>query len=308
VITNPNIPLEILLPPEQFPHLHLLVTADPHGLNNGIFFLKVHPWSVGLLSAVIAYPTFRSDQKLEYRDQSALEALVKDKKFRGNTAILPQRWFNAYQAERDGSRKLPFQFMPGDLLVHFPGVPDRDARMKHYLDRAEHHSPAWEIPLESTGYLNETKGFWAEQQRALAEQRSKAERFAAEAREGLSTTQDQLKLHGGMLDSGELERVEQHVTQLKDALEDNRDDLDAVKSAYENLQRVSCHPCAPQILSKKSVTSQRDHSKRLSRSRRKTCIRKPELFFRRASTSFCSHRIWAAIATSIGKSIHRSAS
>jgi len=291
VITNPNIPLDIFLPPEQFPHLHLLVTADPHGLNNGIFFLKVHPWSVGLLSAVIAYPTFRSNQKLEWRDQSALEALVKDKKFRGNFAILPQRWFNSYQAERDGSRKLPFQFMAGDLLVHFPGVPDRDARMKHYLDRAEHHPTAWEVPLESTEYLNETKGFWAEQQRALAEHRSKAERFAAEARAGLTTTQDQLKLHVGMLDSGELERVEQHVTQLKDALEDNRDDLETVMSAYENLQRVSCHLCAQQILSKKSVTSQRDRWKRLSRSQRKTCIRKPELFLRRASRSFCSHRI-----------------
>lgn len=260
MIINPNIPLEIFLPPEQFPHLHLLVTADPHGLNTGVFFLKVHPWSVELLSAVIAYPTFRSDQKLEYRDQSAFEALVEDKKFRRNLAVLPQRWFNAYQVERDGSRTLPFQFMPGDLLVHFPGVPDRDARMKHYLDRAEHQSSTWEIPLESTKYLNETKGFWAEQQRALAEQRSKAERFAAEAREGLTTTQDQLKVHGGVLDSGELERVEQHVMQLKNVLEDNRDDLEAVKSAYENLQRVSCHLCGQQILPKRSVISRRNHS------------------------------------------------
>jgi len=241
VVTNPNIPLDIFLPPEEFPHLHLLVTADPHGLNNGIFFLKVHPWSVALLSAVIAYPIFRPDQKLKYRDQSALEALVKDRKFGRNSAILPQRWFNAYQAERDGSRTLPFQFMPGDLLVHFPGVPDRGASMKHYIDLAEHHSPAWEISLESTNYLNETKEFWAEQQRALTKRRRKAERFAAEAREGLTTTQDQLKLHGGTLDSGELEQVEQHVRQLQDALEDNRDDLEAVKSAYENLQKVSCH-------------------------------------------------------------------
>ena len=241
VITNPNIPLDIFLPPEEFPHLHLLATADPHGLNNGVFFLKIHPWSVELLSAVIAYPTFRPDQELQYRDQSALVEILKEKKFSRNFAILPQRWFNAYQTERDGSRTLPFQLLPGDLLVHFPGVPDRDARMGYYLDRAEHHYPSWELALESTSYLNETRDFWAAQHRILAKQRTKAQTLAVEAREELVTTQHQLETHAGIIDSGELERLEKHVKLLKDTLEDSRDDIEVVKDAYKKLQKVSSY-------------------------------------------------------------------
>lgn len=239
VVTNPNIPLEIFLPPEEFPHIHLLATADPHGPNNGIFFLKIHPWSVELLSAVIAYPTFRPDQALQYRDQSALEKILKEPKFHRNFAIVPQRWFNAYQAEEDFSRTLPFQFLPGDLLVHFPGVPDRDKHMKKYLVLAEQHSPNWEIPLESSHYLNETRAFWAEQQRKLAEKRARAEHVSPQAHELLDNTQDQLKTLGGVLDSGELENLEHDMKLLKITLEDNPDDPEAIKLAVEKVQNVS---------------------------------------------------------------------
>ena len=239
VLTNPYIPLEIFLPPEQFPHIHLLATADPHGLQNGVFLVKVHPWSVEILSAIIAYPTFRPDQKLQYRDQSALEKILKESKFRRNFAILPQRWFNAYQPEEDFSRTLPFQFLPGDLLIHFPGVPDRNVFMKKYLDLAERHLPDWEVPLKLSHYLNETRDFWAEQQMILAEQRAKAEKFAPQAHELLNTMPNQLKTHGDALDSGELERVEHDLKLLKDTLEDKPDDVDAIKDAYEKVQNVS---------------------------------------------------------------------
>ena len=49
VVINPKILLEIFPPPKSFPCLHLLVTADSHGLNDGIFFIKVHFWSIELL-------------------------------------------------------------------------------------------------------------------------------------------------------------------------------------------------------------------------------------------------------------------
>lgn len=242
-MTNPKIPLEIFLPPEQFPHLHLLVTTDPHGLNNGVFFIKVHPWSVELLSAVIAYPTFRPEVPLEFRDQSALEETLKEKPFRKNFAILPQRWINAYQAERDGSRTLPFQVVPGDLLVHFPGVPQRDEWMRHYLGIAERHWPKWEVDLESSHYPEEIRDYWVEQQATLAKERTQAQRLAGEAREFLVKFKENLGECRKRLGGGEIEKAERNMREMDNALEDGRDDLEIVAQALENLKKVGPTPC-----------------------------------------------------------------
>ena len=239
VVTNPKLPLDIFLPPDEFPHLHLLTTADPNGLNNGVFFLKVHSWSVELLSSVIAYRAFRPDEELRFRDQSALQVMLKERQFRRNFVIVPQRWFNSYQAEHDGSRTLPFQILPGDLLVHFPGVPNRGSRMRVWLERAEKHLPEWELELEHTNYPNETKTFWAEQLDVLAKERSEAQSFAEQASELLARTQQQLTTHSKAIDSGELEQVEKHVKQLKTSLDEYSDDPEAIRDALQNLQKVS---------------------------------------------------------------------
>lgn len=211
------------------------------GLSNGIFFLKVHPWSTELLSAIVSYRLFRPHHDLQYQDQSALIEILKDKKNHRNFALLPQRWFNAYQTEPDGSRTLPFQFLPGDHLVHFPGVPNRDERMRQYLDLVENHMPTWEVPLEKTSLLNETRAFWARQNELLTQERTKAQLYAGEAREGLNTIQGQLEAHRNLMEATVLALVEQNIKVLKDTLEDDRDNLEAVKFAYEKLRAVS-HP------------------------------------------------------------------
>ena len=234
----PTMSTEIFLPPEEFPHLHLLVTADPHGINNGIFFIKVHSWSVQLLCAVIAYMTFRPDAELIYRDQSALEEILKENAFRRNFAILPQRWINAYQDERDGSRTLPFQILPGDFLVHFPGVPGRDASMRFYLDIADRHWPKWEIDLEATTYPQEINEYWIEEQGKLAKERTLAQEAAREAREYLKKCQDELTEYQARLGNDEREAIEKSIRVMGDALEDDRDDIEVVKDAQERLKEV----------------------------------------------------------------------
>lgn len=239
VVTNPKLPLENFLPPDEFPHLHLLTTADPNGINNGVFFLKVHPWSVELISSIIAYRTFWPDEELRFRDQSAMQVLLKEKRFRRNFVIVPQRWFNSYQAEHDGSRTLPFQVLPGDLLVHFPGVPNRGPRMRVWLDRAEKHLPEWELEPEYTNYPNETKTFWTEQLDILAKARLEAQSFAELASDLLARTKQQLTTHSKAIDSGELEQVEKHVKQLTTSLEEHSDDPKAIEEAYRNLQKSS---------------------------------------------------------------------
>jgi len=74
---NPLLPLEMFIPPPGFDHIHLLTTNDRHGLNNGVFFLKVCEWSLKLFSAALAFPHYHPDVKLKYSEQSAMEEILK---------------------------------------------------------------------------------------------------------------------------------------------------------------------------------------------------------------------------------------
>ncbi len=238
IIMNPNIPLDIFLPPAEFSHLHLLVTADPHGLNNGVFYIKVHPWSVELLSAVVAYRIYRPDTELQYRDQSALEDVLKEKHFKKNFLQLPQRWFNAIWGELNDDSTRSFQVRRGDLLVHFPGHPQRDEIMRKFLDRAERHMSEWELDLESTSYPNEMKEFWLEQHEVLETQRAEAQKAVKEAEELLGKVDSQMAAHHNDLDSEDAEKIDERVKRLKLALHDHIDDKEVVQEASDRLQDV----------------------------------------------------------------------
>ena len=239
---NPNVPLESFLPPPAFSHIHLLVTADPHGLNNGVFFIKVHSWSVELISAVVAYPYFHPETELQYRDQSALVEVLREKHFQNHVLYLPQRWFNAYQQALDPTEAIqPFQLQRGDLLVHFPGVPDRGDRMIFYLEKAERHLPEWELDLVRTSYPTDIEDFWAKQQLALEAQRSELRRVVAEAENTTKSTEAYLQTFRGELAKPEAERIDVHLQTMKQVLSEPSDDLDAVQSAQELLHKVRLH-------------------------------------------------------------------
>ena len=181
---NPKIPLHIFLPPQSdFAHINILVTNDHQGLNNGVFFIRVDVWSAELISAVVAWKTFRPEIRLKFNDQSALENVLtyvskarsppllsltdspQQDKFKPAVAYVPQRWFNAYRGlNRDGRRvNLPNSFKEGDYMVHFAGKQDgqRDARMNRRIDTAEQHLPKWERELPQTTYEDEIRKFWA---------------------------------------------------------------------------------------------------------------------------------------------------
>jgi hypothetical protein len=77
-LMNPKIPLEIFLPPEEeWNHIHALVTNDHRGLNNGVFFLRVHEWSVWLMTACLGTEIFDPEIELEFGDQSAMGMWLK---------------------------------------------------------------------------------------------------------------------------------------------------------------------------------------------------------------------------------------
>lgn len=182
---NPNIPLDIYLPPEQdFPHIHLVVTNDHNGLNSGSFFLRVNEWAVKYLVDIIALHSYKPDVKLKYSDQSAQEYTTLDvrivsqltttfnptdkeqSKYINNTMYVPQRWFNAYRGPRNDREQLirgevvpPNTIKAGDLQLHFAGK-----KVKHliptYLALAANNSLGWEMPLERTKLKAEIALFW----------------------------------------------------------------------------------------------------------------------------------------------------
>lgn len=166
---NPNMPLETFLPPSHFSDVHMLLTEDWNGMNNGVFFIRVHPWSVELLSAVIGYPAMTPGVELYWNDQSALTNVFKASKyFSRPVQYVPSRWFNAYMRSQDGRGPNPdspkrYQVSPGDLLVHFPGTQreNLNATLGPYIAIAEAHETEWEPSLKETGYIQETEKFWS---------------------------------------------------------------------------------------------------------------------------------------------------
>ncbi|KAF2837905.1 glycosyltransferase family 34 protein, partial [Patellaria atrata CBS 101060] len=160
IILNPYIPIEVFLPPTpEWDDTHILITHDWNGLNNGVFPVRVHPWSVELFSAILAFRHYRPDYQLTFRDQSAMDALLKEERFARSAIQTPQRWFNGYQGEHNETLQ-PHQVRRGDFLVHFAGVGHRQERMQYWLERAEMHKPDWELEVQHTSYPEETRDFW----------------------------------------------------------------------------------------------------------------------------------------------------
>jgi len=198
VLMNPNIPLEIFLPPtEEWSHIHCVVTNDHRGLNNGVFFLRVHEWSVWLMNACLGTETFDPAMRLEFGDQSALMYWLDQERFQNNTMHVPQRWFNAYpgyRGERNDLFSDPTQpqnkFRPnsvkeGDLLVHHAGhKSQRTQRMQPWIDLAEQHSAVWEMEVEQTTYMHEIEEFWRRDAPKERRTQDKLKSTLAEIRKG----------------------------------------------------------------------------------------------------------------------------
>ena len=77
VLMNPNLQLEMFIPPAGFENIHLLMTNDRHGLNNGVFFFRVNEWSLKFFSLSLAFGHYNPEVKLKYTEQSAMEEVMK---------------------------------------------------------------------------------------------------------------------------------------------------------------------------------------------------------------------------------------
>jgi hypothetical protein len=239
VILNPYVPIETFLPPlgTEFDDVFLMYVNDWNGLNNGVFLIKVNHWAVKLFSAIVSYRHFRPDGDLQFRDQSAMNTLMQEPAFAKNIVQAPQRWFNAYQGELNETLQ-PFQVRRGDLLVHFAGIPDREARMQYWLERAEQHLDDWEMPVKSTTYPQEAKDFWNQERQKRRDRMEKVVEVRKKASEMMAQTEQRMNDFGDRLNDDEKRNVNDAREELKKVFEDpNREeDVEKLEEAMKKVE------------------------------------------------------------------------
>lgn len=200
VLMNTHIPLEIFLPPADLnlDDVNAVVTDDHNGLNTGAFFIRVNYWSAQVFADIVAMPSLQPDVTLKYSEQSALELRLRDPRNKGKAVWVPQYWFNGYRGSRDDRGELreitPEATRKGGLQIHFAGKPTNKERMPQYLDIAESGDPRWELPLERTGLIEETRVFWEDYAEKLKGVKTTTE-VKAEATPAGSVTEDEVVEH-----------------------------------------------------------------------------------------------------------------
>ncbi|KAJ7282007.1 galactosyl transferase GMA12/MNN10 family protein [Mycena rebaudengoi] len=218
IIANPYTPLELFLPPElpELP-IHFLIASNLDGLNAGVFAVRVHRWSVSLLSAVVAYPIYFTANATtdQYQDQSALSWLLESSSSpelldsKDHWMSVPMRWFNSlpfnnnwdadsrwvYSMEMtpelfDGGTDegyeegqymagiRPWKVMKGDMAVHFAGSSGvRDSWMVPWLERVEAMNPEWADKRAKDRLEVEVAKFWQSKVRERREVRDSSGRI-----------------------------------------------------------------------------------------------------------------------------------
>ena len=155
MLLNPQIPLEIFLPPDDFNRVYFLGTHDDDGFSTGVFFLRVHEWSVRMLIEAL------SIRKIEFGDspnkgQRALDEALRSDQFRDHVLYQPRSWYNAYSL---GANE--FEGKPGDLLVHFHGLAgDKWSAMADTVNNTSELRRTWSVALEQTSYRKEVDEYW----------------------------------------------------------------------------------------------------------------------------------------------------
>ncbi|KAK6535612.1 hypothetical protein TWF694_002067 [Orbilia ellipsospora] len=169
VLMNSQIPLEAFLPPREFSHINMIVTNDLNGLNNGVFFIRVHDWCVRVLAASMSYTVYNPTFSHVSEDQAALDNLIRSDAFKGNVTHVPQRWFNSYHDFGIDDDIPPewhwanHYFEPGYLLVHFPGTGGhRTNLINQWVKAKAEEGEKYEVPFDKTGLTKEVEKFWKE--------------------------------------------------------------------------------------------------------------------------------------------------
>jgi hypothetical protein len=221
IILNSDIPAEIFLPPSDLKDIHLVAAQDQNGLNTGIMFLHVHPWTISFLTETMGYPLYLPEIDLgRSADQEGMRRVLnkttggpKGQGYADGVAYLPRPWINTYEWD------WAYEGKKGDFLVHFPGLEERRwPHMAKWLDIVEMTPHEWVLPLEETGYLNKTALYWSQ--------------FRS-AKTGIELAEE--KLHSGAAVSGDTKEA---IGALKKALHEDSDNMDLVQQKLQGLDAL----------------------------------------------------------------------
>jgi vacuolar-type H+-ATPase subunit H len=195
---------------------------------------------VELFAAIVSYRHYNPKDNLVFRDQSAMNTLMKEPEFAKHIMQAPQRWFNAYQGEHNETLQ-PFQVRRGDLLVHFAGVPAREERMHYWLERAEQHLDDWEVPVKSTSYIQEARDFWNQQREVRKHRNTQVAEARDKAQKLLSLTDTNLNDYGDRLEDDQRKKIGSQRDELKTVIEQeaNKNNLEKIQESMNKLLDIS---------------------------------------------------------------------
>lgn len=145
------------LPPDDFSQYHFLAAKDWNGLNAGVFFIRVHQWSVDFMTEVMAEPLLKPNIEHLFLEQGDMARVLEKPKYRDNVVYQPRIWYNIY-SKGTADAEDP-EVVLGDMQVHFPGLANKQESMSYWLDMVE-KTEAWTVPLHETEYPGQVEEFW----------------------------------------------------------------------------------------------------------------------------------------------------
>ncbi|KAJ3533273.1 hypothetical protein NM208_g2554 [Fusarium decemcellulare] len=131
---------------------HLIISKDWNGLNAGVFLVRVDRWAIDFFSDLLAFRHFQPNVSLPFEEQSAMEILLDEPRYRQNVEEVPSVWFNAYPGdsptefmERKSEEGLEYyNARRGDFLLHFAGIEDKDQLVDEWADMLERQKGPWQ--------------------------------------------------------------------------------------------------------------------------------------------------------------------
>lgn len=165
LVLDPCRPISSFLPPISHKHKyntdkkqgsqkeepHLIMTKDWNGLNAGVFLVRVDRWAIDFFSDLLAFRHFQPNVSLPFEEQTAMEILFDQPRYREGVEQVPSVWFNSYPGDtavefeqRTNDTGLEYyNAMRGDFLVHFAGVEDKDRLMYEWVDMLGRQKGPW---------------------------------------------------------------------------------------------------------------------------------------------------------------------
>ncbi|KAF2627843.1 glycosyltransferase family 34 protein [Macroventuria anomochaeta] len=150
--------------------MNLLATNDRNDLSNGIFLLRVSPWAVSVFTTILACRHYNPTLKLKFTEQSAMELVLKDDRFRDQVQFVLQRCFNAYShsgpkkfVERNDTKEEGVEDVHarrGDWLVRFAGNEHKDEALNGWADMLEGVGDVWDEGRVQMDVTGEARQFW----------------------------------------------------------------------------------------------------------------------------------------------------